>query len=441
MGDSWSGSKSASFLWLSLGSSRRGYDRSRIIIIPERARLREELTDMGRGVIENEAWVLETEPGQALLAEVVKVRSPGPADLSRWRKQATQEQVAAAIALAEARRRGALKFTRADQMWLERIGLEQATSEIVARHKARRFEAETVVDLCSGIGGDTIALAARSNVVAVDADPGMSRRLLWNAKVYGVGDRVTAVHSQAERFEIPAGAWVHVDPDRRTGTDRRAIWLDGYQPGVEFLFGLEASTAAGAIKVGPASDFAKYVPPSRFEVEVISLQGECKEATVWYGGLRTCERRATCLPDGATWTDRDGPKGVYSMPRPVEAWIYDTDPALRRASLVESFAQAHGLKRVAPGGGYLTAPERMESPFLTPFEVLGVHRLDMASLKREIARQEIGTLEVKVRGLDLRPEDVRKALKPRGERAATLLLAGTDRETIAVLARREPWTS
>src|SRR6476660_9379558 len=60
--------------------------------------------------------------------------------------------VRAGLLLHDLRRRGAGKFSRADQMWFDRTGLEQSTSEAVARHKARRFEeAPEVVDLCSGI--------------------------------------------------------------------------------------------------------------------------------------------------------------------------------------------------------------------------------------------------------------------------------------------------
>ena len=57
-------------------------------------------------------------------------------------------------------------------MWFERTGLEQATAEPVARHKARRFAGRTatVIDLCCGIGGDTLALADWAEVVAVDLD-------------------------------------------------------------------------------------------------------------------------------------------------------------------------------------------------------------------------------------------------------------------------------
>ncbi len=126
---------------------------------------------------ETEFAVLTTEAGQTLLAEVAAVARPAPADLARWRKQVPAEWVAAALRLAEGRRRGAAKFTRADAMWFHPTGLEQATAEPVARHKAARFAGATVADLCCGIGGDALALGASANgVFAVDLDSGMGQR-------------------------------------------------------------------------------------------------------------------------------------------------------------------------------------------------------------------------------------------------------------------------
>ena len=389
------------------------------------------------GDTEAEAWVLMTSEGLGLLAAVSSVNVPRPVDLVRWRKLATAGRVSAALRLAVGRRRGAGKFARAGLMWFEPTGLEQATAEPVARHKAARFAGGTgtVVDLCCGIGGDTLALAAGANVLAVDADHGMARRALWNARIYGVDRGVVAVRARAESFPIPSGSWVHIDPDRRA-RGPRARDLDGYQPGLKFLRSLASRTPGGAIKLGPASDFADHFGDGRFEVEVVSLGGECKEATVWFGEPVTCRRRATRLPDGATWTDRDGNLEGYSAFGPVLGWVFDPDPALIRAGLLDSFAIAHGLTRFAPGVDYLTGPDRVPSPFLAAFEVVAVLPLDLKRLRHEVVTRGLGPLEVKTRGVDLRPEVVRSTLKSPGGEPAVVLLAGGDGPARAILARR-----
>ncbi len=105
---------------------------------------------------------------------------------TQLRREFSDRLVRGAFALCELRRRGTAKFSRAAEMWFDRQGLEQATSEPVARHKARRFSGE-VLDLCSGIGGDCLALAQSCTVTAVDSNPVAGLRTQWNAQVYGVG--------------------------------------------------------------------------------------------------------------------------------------------------------------------------------------------------------------------------------------------------------------
>jgi len=323
-------------------------------------------------------------------------------------------------------------------MWFDPTGLEQATAEPVARHKARRFAEATVLDLCAGIGGDAMALAAAARrVIAVDRDPGMCRRALWNAGVYEVADRVAPVCARAETVPLPPEALVHVDPDRRACSATRAKNLHGYVPGPEFLRALSRSSRGGAVKLGPASDFDAHFGGPRVEVELVSLGGECKEATVWFGDLVTCRRRASTLPAGLSWTDRDGPEGVHVAAGPLGAWVFDPDPALVRSGLLDAFAVAHGLNRVAEGIGLLTGADRLASAFLTAFEVQQVLPLDLKRLRRLVAELGLGPLEIKARGLDLRLETLHDRLRPGGTRPATLLLVGGLDPARAILARRE----
>jgi hypothetical protein len=394
-----------------------------------------------RGSADDEYWVLSTDAGQALLALVGDVRTPRPADVARWRGLASASRVAAAIRLAEGRRRGAAKFTKAEAMWFDPTGLEQATAEPVARHKAARFagRARTVFDLCCGVGGDALTMAEGAGVVAVDLDEGMCRRARWNAGVYGVADRMIAVRARAEAVALPAGAWVHVDPDRRVGARARARSIEEYVPGLPFLRALAHSGRSGAIKLSPASDFDAQFGTEGGEVELVSLAGECKEATVWFGDAATCRRRATCLPAGATWTDRDGDRAGqrYAALGPVQGWVFDPDPSLARSGLLDGFALAHGLTRYVEGADFLTGPARNASPFLTAFEVLAVLPLDPRAIRRELSSRGVGRLEIKTRGVERRPEEWRARLRVPGEESATLILAAGGSTGRAVLARRD----
>ncbi len=95
----------------------------------------------------------------------------------RWlgaelRRAYPAELVATALGQHEPRVRARAKFTRAMRMYFTRPGLEQASSELTAHHRARRYaDARHVADLCAGLGGDLIALAHGRAALAVDVDP------------------------------------------------------------------------------------------------------------------------------------------------------------------------------------------------------------------------------------------------------------------------------
>src|SRR5204863_6782923 len=124
------------------------------------------------------------------------------------------------------------------------------------------------------------------------------------------------------------GGFIHIDPDRRQQTSGRALRIEDYEPGLEFLKRLPDRFRGGAIKLGPASNFGGKFPAA--EVELISLHGECKEATVWFGELAGPEAwRATVLPAGETIAG-DPLEFVAEITAP-QAFVYDPDPAAVRA--------------------------------------------------------------------------------------------------------------
>ncbi len=127
------------------------------------------------------------------------------------------ELVVAAISQHELRLAAQAKFMRAMEMYFTRVGLEQASSEMTARHRANRYAmAGRVADLCSGIGGDLIALGAGHTVMAVDLDP-LHLRIAWlNAEVYGAAAGLETVRDDVRNVGLAGVDGVFIDPARRT---------------------------------------------------------------------------------------------------------------------------------------------------------------------------------------------------------------------------------
>ncbi len=338
----------------------------------------------------------------------------------RLRDEFPVEMVVAALTLQDIRRKAAAsqKFSHADRMWLTPTGLEQATSEPIARHKAQRFSG-TVWDFCCGIGGDSLALAEHCDVHSVDLDPAMCLRTEWNAEVYGVHERVHTVVADVSQPSDRNGL-LHIDPDRRPGGQQRMRRIEDCSPNLDVLRTLMSEFRGGAIKLSPASNFGGKF--SNVEIELVSLHGECKEATIWFGELAGDQPfRATSLPSGETIAAE--PLSARVDITPPRAFVFDPDPAIVRAGLLDVLAERLQLTRLDDAEEYLTGDESLRSPWMQTFRVLEVIPNNDREVRAACRRADFGSVEIKCRHLPIEVERVRRKLPLDGSRAGVLIFA------------------
>ncbi len=351
------------------------------------------------------------------------------------REEYPDDLVRAAFALEELRERAKDKFSRAERMWFDRQGLEQATSELIARHKALRFTGP-VWDLCSGIGGDTIALAERGEVLAIDRNPAACLRTGWNADIYGVKGRVQIECADVEElFQSTANLpdRVHIDPDRRASGRGRSLRIEDAQPGPALLQKLMENVPGGAIKLSPAANFLGKFPNA--EIELVSLNGECKEATVWFGELAAPGTwRATVLPENETLSG--DPLEALCEFGPLRRFLYDPDPSVVRSGLVNWLAEDLSLVRLDEAEEYLTSEAWCESPFVRGFEVLAELPNNDRAIRQYFRDHPAGEVEIKCRHVPIRAESVRRKLPREGTGKAALVFARIAGKTRAVVCRR-----
>ncbi len=347
------------------------------------------------------------------------------------RERYDDDLVRAALTLTDLRRRATVKFSRAGEMWFDRQGLEQATAEVVARYKSQRFSGE-VWDLCCGVGSDASALAARGQVTAIDHNPAACLRAMWNAELTGVGDRVAFECRDVSEIDV-AEKLVHIDPDRRPNAFGRALRIEDYVPGLEALQGLTSKARGGAIKLSPACNFGGKFPQA--EVELISLHGECKEATIWFGELvGSAPFRATVLPAGETLSGH--PLDTLAERSTLGAWIFDPDPSIVRAGLVDLLAETLGLRRLDEAEEYLTGDHCVGSAFVQAFEVVESLPNQEREIRHALRRSDFGPLEIKCRHIPIAAEELRRRLPRGGDRPGVLLFAREQGKARAILARR-----
>ena len=301
-------------------------------------------------------------------------------------------------------------------MWLTRAGLEQATAETISRRHAERFRgSRRIADLCSGIGGDLIALAAVADVLAVDLDPEHLRMATLNAAVYGVGDAVTPWEGDVRQADLSNVDAVFIDPARRTA-DRR-MGPHASEPPLEWSVALADHVARVGIKTAPGIDHGA-VPPG-WELELVADGRDLKEAALWSPALATTTRRATILPHWVSLVPVPGDPVVIADPG---AWLLDPNPAVTRAGLVEDLARTIGAWKIDEQIAFLSADQPVATPFARTLRVLDSlpwHEKAVATRLREL---DIGAVDIRRRGLAGDVEQIRKRLKLRGSGRATLAM-------------------
>ncbi len=403
---------------------------------------------------EDYRWLVGPEAAELLSAVAASPRSL-TSQVAQLRRHCSPERTRLVLETVALRQRGRAKFAAADRMFFTSRGLEQATDEVVAEYKARRLaHLGRAFDLCCGIGGDLLALARRGDVVGFDSDPIMALVAAANASI--LRDEVGRAHDATRELAVSTkdvrqldvtecAAW-HIDPDRRP-RGRRTTRVELHEPGPEAIEALLARNPHAAIKLAPAAE----MPASwteRAELEWISRGRECRQLVAWFGNLarNPAQHRATVLPasplppgEGRVREPRtivglpgDGPPPTAKIGR----YLFEPDAAVLAAKLGGTLAAEHGLLAIAPGIAYWTGDQPLNDAAIACFEVCEVLPFRVQPLKALLTSRGVGQLEIKKRGVEHDPEQIRRQLSLSGEASATLLITRIERRVTAIVARR-----
>jgi predicted O-methyltransferase YrrM len=376
-------------------------------------------------------------PGTLAVADAL--RREFPADLA-----------AAAMAQWELRAAAAAKFSRADEMLFTRGGYEQSSGEAIARHRAARLSgARRVADLCCGIGGDLVALAADPDadrcreILAVDRDPVHARLALHNAALYraamdGVAsdtaakDNVRACVADVRDVPLRAFDAVFIDPARRAdargGAGRGGARRGGgatparfragvSEPPLDWCYALTGQVPTVCVKAAPGLP-AELIPPD-WEAEFIADGRDLKEAVLWSPALATGTRRATVLPGGHTLT------AVPGDPVPVAEpgeYLLDPNPAVTRAGLVEDLGRTLGAWKIDDQIAFLCADEEKTTPFARTLRVLHSAPWNEKRFAARLRELGVGAADIRRRGLAGDVDQIRRRLKLAGPRRGLIVL-------------------
>lgn len=350
---------------------------------------------------------------------------------------ARPDLVAAALTQSRLRADARAKFGDfAAGMFFTQDGLEQATRLTVAAEHARRFKearVARVVDLTAGIGADALAFAGLGlDVTAFELDEATALladhnlRHWEHARVVHADSMVTVPHIDSD----PGSTGIFADPARRTARGRRHDPRD-YAPPLDEVLGLRAQFPALGVKVGPAIDHADI--PDETEAQWVSVDGSVVEAALWCGPLADLVGHSALVmgPGGA---HRLSGSTEHADAGPLSEYVYEPDGAVIRAGLVGEVAAQLNGHLVDASIAYVTATAPVETPFARGYRVLEVLPFKVKQLAAALRARNVGAADIKKRGVDITPEQLRPQLKLRGTERATVIVTRVAGQRTALIA-------
>ena len=278
-----------------------------------------------------------------------------------------------------------------------------ATRAEVAHYRAWRLrQFDSILDLCCGIGGDMLYLGRSARVVGVDVSRRRLEMARHNCAAYGiVGARFVAADVRTLRPRADAALF---DPARRGARGRRRSGAE-YDPPLTYVETIRPHLPELVVKVSPAIPEEEL--PGGCEVEFVSSGGQCREAALYFGALATARRRATLLPGRHTLIEDDlGAERVG----PVGSYVYDPDPAVVRAHLIDELAREIRAWKLDAQVAYLSSDALAATPLARAYRVLNVMPFQVKKLRQHLRREGFFPQQIKRRRFPLEPVEVERKL-------------------------------
>ncbi len=378
-------------------------------------------------LIKSDVW-LRANKNIELLKAVQQSNIVDAAVMSALRKKWSIEEISVAVDLLDARKRAENKLEHANTIIADSVGVQQATSTKIARHKAMRFVSkDPIYDLCCGIGSDLAALPKQT--VGVDTDSLRCWMANQNSGKNTTCEDVCLMH-------LPSDALIHIDPSRRRG-EKRLHSLDAMQPSIEDIYKMTSRCAGGCIKVSPsvnAEDLENF--PCSFELEYIEENGRVVQGVIWFGSLAHNVGQVTAT----SMTLRQSVTGIPKFPpfeSTIRGWILEPNPALERARLHGNTGNKYGATEPSPQLGLLCSPTHPKSPWFTSFEVLATTALRLEKVAVVLKTLGCTKVEVKTRGKTVDPNQWQNELSTKSDGTLlTIFALRLGKKRIAVITRR-----
>ena len=341
--------------------------------------------------------------------------------------------IALVLSQAKLRKRAEAKFGEfANRMFFTEDALEQASRLQVAALHASRFKQANVTqvaDLGCGIGAESLAFASLDiKTTAYELDEVTAAMATYNLAPF---PNAEVINADVTKEDLTKHQALFFDPARRNHKARLFNPQD-FSPNFDWVVE-QAKLKPSGIKLGPGHPHNQI--PEEAEAQWVSVQGDLVELSLWFNETKRPNIKRSALlitPEGKYELNSNEPEAPAPT-GPLGEYLHEPDNAVIRSHLINELAEQTNTHTIDPQIAYLTGNENITSPWLKTYKIKETLPFDRKQLKAYIKQNEIGILEIKKRGADITPEQLRKELSPKGPNSATLIITRIGESHLALL--------
>ncbi len=327
-----------------------------------------------------------------------------------------------------------------DFIYPKSVSIEQASSELLARNRAKEFQAKNSIDLTGGMGIDSIYFSQfNAHHTYVEQDPELAEIFKHNLEVLGINncsvlnkDSQELINNDIHKYDL-----IYIDPARRNKAGGKTYFLEDTIPNpIDIIQKLKEINYKGQvlIKASPMLDiyratkqlsipFVNFYNPVDFEmgeVYVIAVQSECKELLFYipFDNKSGDEKYHHQFSDYATAINYE--KNVtekmgffyhdtcVNYISPILDYLYEPNAALMKIGFWNTISSRFDLFQLASNSHLFTSMELIEDFQGRIFKVIEAFNPDPQRIKHHFPDRKVNVLK---RNYPLSVDEIKKKYK------------------------------
>ena len=303
----------------------------------------------------------------------------------------------------------------------QKLSLEQASSEITAKHKTAGCEGKVLIDMTGGFGVDSYFFSFNfEKVIYVERQTELCELASHN---FGALNRknIQVINNSAENQleKTDYADWIYLDPARRTGAGKKAVLLSDCEPDVSLLAGqLLAKSNQVMIKLSPMIDISGLINelPSISEIQIIAVENECKEVVTVLRSQKADKIRVKTV----NYTTRnktetfdfqldDEQSAQVSFTSQLQNYLYEPNSAVMKSGAFKLISERFRINKLHVNSHLYTSDTFIPD---FPGRIFLIERIyDFSKNELKQFQTDIRSANLSIRNLPMTVENLRKKLK------------------------------